>query len=133
MAKRMRRGLVALSGSAIAAVYLAGLVATRGAAAAEAGGSLTPATAVTSPAPTNANGVNVVVPSQMSTGAASVGAYTDGTYQRTGNSRFGSISVSVTIQGGRIANVAITNSTTSFPSRASPRCPARWWRSRAPR
>jgi uncharacterized protein with FMN-binding domain len=108
MAKQMRRGLVALSGSAIAAVYLAGLVATRGAAA-EAS-SLTPVAAASSPAPANTGGVSVSVPSQASTGA-----YTDGTYRGTGNSRFGSISVSVTVQGGRIANVAITDSTTSFP------------------
>jgi uncharacterized protein with FMN-binding domain len=113
MPKQMRRGLVALSGSTIAAVYLAGLVATRGATA-EAS-SLTPVAAATSPAPATTGGVSLTVPSQMSTAAATTGAYADGTYRGTGNSRFGSISVSVTIQGGRIANVAITNSTTSFP------------------
>src|SRR5438105_5026507 len=105
MAKKMSRGLVALGSSAIAAVYLAGLITTRGVAAGTTESAATTA-AVTSPSTTSANGVSVVLPTQFSTTASSTTTYADGTYQGTGTSRFGDISVAVTIQGGKIADVA---------------------------
>jgi uncharacterized protein with FMN-binding domain len=42
--------------------------------------------------------------------------YRDGTYQGRGTSRRGDVGVSVTIQGGRITNVAITQITTQYPA-----------------
>ena len=49
--------------------------------------------------------------------AASTSAttYADGTYSGTGTSRFGNVTVSVTVSGGKITNVQITKVTTSFP------------------
>src|SRR4051812_25053974 len=112
MARKMSRGLVALGSSAIAAVYLAGLVATRGVDTSTTGSAAT--TAATSPATTSTNGFSVGLPAQMSPVSAASG-YADGTYSGTGNSRFGSISVAVTVQGGKIAAVQISDSTTSYP------------------
>jgi len=42
-------------------------------------------------------------------------AYKDGTYSGTGTSRRGNVSVSVTVQSGRIATVTISNITTQYP------------------
>src|SRR5215469_2333127 len=99
MAKKLPRRLVAVSASAVAAVYMAGLLSTRAAADG--------ATAVS--APTSA-------PTAIATGTsvASLG-YADGTYSGTGSSRFGNVTVSVTTSGGRITNVQITRVTTSYP------------------
>ena len=116
MAKSMSRRLVGLSGSAITAIYLAGYLATRG-----ADTSLTAGTAVAqtvmnvSGAPSAAAPLVLSTQATSSTSAASSG-YTDGTYSGTGSSRFGNVYVSVTVQGGRIANVAITRVDTSFPA-----------------
>jgi uncharacterized protein with FMN-binding domain len=111
--------MVALSSAAIAAVYFAGLAATREAAAGLAGGAATSAP-LSRAAPQPSATPTVVPPIQASRTASSGAAtssssYADGTYSGTGTSRFGSISVSVTIQSGRITNVAITRATTSFP------------------
>ncbi len=131
MARTRSRRMVALSSAAIAAVYFAGLAATREAAAGLAGGAATSAP-LSRAAPQPSATPTVVPPIQASrtasSGAATPSAastssgaatssssYADGTYSGTGTSRFGSISVSVTIQSGRITNVAITRATTSFP------------------
>lgn len=47
--------------------------------------------------------------------AAAVTAYKDGTYGGSGSNRFGEISVDLSIQGGKIAAVQITHSTTYYP------------------
>jgi uncharacterized protein with FMN-binding domain len=106
MARKMPRGLVALSSSAIAAIYFAGFVATRSAdagmptqTAADSSGTsaqTTPTTTTTSTAP-------------------SVSPYRDGTYTATGTSRRGNVTVSLTISGGKISNVSITSLTTEYP------------------
>ncbi len=119
MARTRSRRMVALSSAAIAAVYFAGLAATREAAAGLAGGAATSAP-LSRAAPQPSATPTVVPPIQASRTASSGAAtsssrYADGTYSGTGTSRFGSISVSVTIQSGRITNVAITRATTSFP------------------
>jgi uncharacterized protein with FMN-binding domain len=49
------------------------------------------------------------------TSAATASAYRDGTFSGTGTSRRGNVSVAVTIQSGRIANVTIANITTQYP------------------
>ncbi len=107
MAKRMPRRLVALSGSAIAAIYFAGFAATRAADA----GMATPTSATTS-AP-----AQVASPAATSTPASapSVSPYKDGTFSGTGTSRRGSISVAVTVSGGRVSNVNITKVATEYP------------------
>jgi len=93
MSKKMPRRLVALSTSAIAAIYFAGLLSTR---------------SVSFAAPTT------VVPAVLAGAPVSTG-YRDGTYTGTGSGRFGSITVSLTTSAGKIANVAITHAATTFP------------------
>jgi uncharacterized protein with FMN-binding domain len=117
MAKRMSRRLVALSASAIAAVYLAGLTVTQaadaqlaGLASAEPTPVVATATIVAAPSATP----RVVAASPTSTPSTAT-AYRDGTYQGEGTSRFGNVAVAVTIQGGRITAVSFTRVTTSYP------------------
>jgi uncharacterized protein with FMN-binding domain len=148
MPKKMPGRLVALSASAVATIYLAGLLSTQTAAQNVAAASAGADTAVVAtPSSTlTANGVNpaslpsVVVGASASatsassasgtpvatstptgtapattSAAASTSTYANGTYAATGTSRFGNVSVSVTISGGKIANVQIAKTTTSFP------------------
>ncbi len=124
MAKKMPRGLVALSSSAIAAIYLAGFVYTRGADAGLASVATSVPTAVSaSPSATASNGQPSVVVSASapatstptSTSTTTTSAYRDGTYTGAGTSRRGNVDVSVTIQSGRIANVTISSVTTQYP------------------
>jgi uncharacterized protein with FMN-binding domain len=57
-----------------------------------------------------------VTPVPAPTGhSAPAGLYQDGTYTGSGTSRRGGVTVEVTIQGGRIANVAITRCSTEYP------------------
>src|SRR5258708_4174576 len=116
---RLRRGFVALSASAVAAVYLAGYLRTQsadaslGATADPAPTAESVAVAVTAAAPT------VVVRVQPTVGAAPAvqGTYKDGTYSGQGSSRRGGVVVSVIVQSGRIASVTITQSTLQYPLR----------------
>jgi uncharacterized protein with FMN-binding domain len=124
MPKKMPRRLVALSATAVASIYLAGLTATRGAAdsvaAAAADSTASPAVASTA-APTSAPGVVVgasatLTPTTAATSTpATTTGYATGTYSGTGTSRFGNVSVSVTTAGGSVTNVQIVKVTTSFP------------------
>jgi uncharacterized protein with FMN-binding domain len=115
MAKKLRGRLLALSASAVATIYLAGLVSTQPAAAAVAA-SASPAGNTSTNASTPVSTSPVVVGGSMtSTTGAPTATYADGTYSGTGTSRFGNVSVSVTVSGGRLTNVQITNVTTSFP------------------
>ncbi|WP_100488163.1 FMN-binding protein [Sporolactobacillus pectinivorans] len=52
---------------------------------------------------------------QNSTAPQSKSGYKDGTFSGQGMNRIGSVSVSVTIKQGKIANVQITDCTTSYP------------------
>jgi len=122
MAKKMPRRLVALSSSAVAAIYLAGFVYTRGADAGLASGATSVPTAVSaSPSATASSGQPSVVVSASapatptSTSTTTTSAYRDGTYTGAGTSRRGNVNVSVTIQSGRIANVTISSVTTQYP------------------
>ncbi len=124
MAKKMPRRLVALSSSAVAAIYLAGFVYTRGADAGLASVATSVPTAVSaSPSATASNGQPSVVVSASapatstptSTSTTTTSAYRDGTYTGAGTSRRGNVDVSVTIQSGRIANVTISSVTTQYP------------------
>jgi uncharacterized protein with FMN-binding domain len=121
MPHKLPRRLVALSSSAIAAVYFAGLVNTRGAAItlAEPVEDTTPtSTAASTLAPSSPTATAIVVgatAAPTSTAPASASAFRAGTYTGTGTSRFGNVSVSVAISNGQISNVSITKVTTSFP------------------
>lgn len=147
MAKHsMHRGLVALSASAIAAVYTVGLLHTQPASAALT--SLAPIQEVARVSPTGTptlvlptsttvpptatsispSGITSRSPSASitspatpstanpSSSASVAAAYKDGTYAGLGTSRFGNVEVAVTVQGGRIANVALTRVTTKYPA-----------------
>jgi len=109
-----------MSTSAIAAIYLAGYLATRGADAGLAGTEVAPATAIAAvpAAPSSAVPLTVQQPASVAqtTAPGTAVTYRDGTYQGQGSSRRGDVGVSVTIQGGRITNVAITQITTQYPA-----------------
>jgi uncharacterized protein with FMN-binding domain len=119
MAKKMNRRLVALSASAVATIYLTGFLATQPVAvtmAADEASSVlaattTPATATATPSVV----VGASATATPTTSATATGTYADGTYSATGTSRFGNVSVSVTIAAGTVSNVQITKVTTSFP------------------
>jgi uncharacterized protein with FMN-binding domain len=114
MTNRMPRRLVALSSSAIAAVYFAGFAATRGA---DAGISTAD---VMQPAAVNSS----AAASAAATSAPVVSPYKDGTYTGTGTSRRGDVTVSVTISGGRITAVNLTRVATEYPASAIASLPA---------
>jgi uncharacterized protein with FMN-binding domain len=143
----MHRGLVALSASAIAAVYTVALLHTQPAAASLTAQvppqevvsqvastsqiatllpTPTPSLQPASPAGSSAVGVQrprggsaapaAPTPATSALPAAATAAYQDGTYAGAGTSRFGNVEVAVTVQGGRIANVALTRVTTKYPA-----------------
>ncbi|HYW88209.1 MAG TPA: FMN-binding protein [Chloroflexota bacterium] len=136
---RMPRGLVALSASAVAAIYLAGYLRTQAADASIAAaavptlalGQSTPVVAVaptSTPAPpivrrqsqtsTRSPAAPAPAPTVSSgTTTQTAGGYKDGTYTGQGTSRRGDVWVSVQVQGGQIANVTITRSTLQYPLR----------------
>jgi uncharacterized protein with FMN-binding domain len=111
----MHRGLVALSASAVAAIYMAGYLRTQSADASIA--------AAASPTLSVARATPIVVAARTATPAPRVisqsaqAQYRDGTYTGQGTSRRGDVWVSVQIQSGRIANVSITRSTLQYPLR----------------
>jgi uncharacterized protein with FMN-binding domain len=135
----MHRGLVTLSASAVAAIYMAGYLRTRAADAsigAAAVPTLTRANtapiAAAAPAETASPTLVVVAqrspqtptppqptatPHAVATPQTVAAAYRDGTYSGQGTSRRGDVWVSVQIQGGQIANVTITRSTLQYPLR----------------
>lgn len=135
---RLHRGFVALSASAVAAVYLAGYLRTQSAdASIGAAAELAPTTQSVAPAtalppavvrvqPTAGNAAAppaILAPARTAPtattapAAATQGAYRDGTYTGQGSSRRGGVVVSVVVQGGRIASVTITQSTLQYPLR----------------
>jgi uncharacterized protein with FMN-binding domain len=122
--QKTSRGMVALSASAIATIYAAGLVLTR---SADAGlvAAPTPSTAPATPAgssptaqPASSTPTAVVgasAPASAVATASSASAYKDGTYAGQGTSRRGGVSVSVNVQGGVITNVQISSANTEYP------------------
>lgn len=92
MARNMKPELIALSAGLIACVYGAGYQITR------------PATVL-----------GHVVASAPPAQHALVARYRDGTYNATGTSDLGTVSVAVTIGGGRIARVEITDCSMHYP------------------
>ena len=122
----MPRKLVVLSTAAIAAVYAAGYGLTHDAAAQlEAGDVPVAITAAAAPssaaagaaapfaiAPTAAP----TAPSASTLASTAASQYRDGTYQGTGGGRFGTVTVSVTVAGGRITDVELTKVATTYPA-----------------
>jgi uncharacterized protein with FMN-binding domain len=138
----MPRGLVALSASAVAAIYMAGYLRTQSADAsigAAAVPTLSPspqAVAAAVPPAAPAGSTATVIPAQRplvqrppaapaSTTAPTPAAaaapaqveYKDGTYTGQGTSRRGDVWVQIEVSGGRISNVTITRSTLQYPLR----------------
>jgi uncharacterized protein with FMN-binding domain len=123
MAKKMSKGLVALSSAAIVAVYGAGYALTQPAAvsmAAGQAGSTAPAAAPVSDS-TSANLAASPAASSNSAPAATAtftsgqsAGLKDGAYTGTGMSRHGSVSVKVTVQNGKIISAPITGVTTRY-------------------
>lgn len=122
MAKKMSKRLVALSSTAIVAVYGIGYALTEPAAASMATGQATPSASTSSSAASNDALPISAAPSTQSAQAAnpqskpafSASILKDGSYSGTGWSRHGSVSVEVTIQNGRIASAPITGVTTRY-------------------
>jgi uncharacterized protein with FMN-binding domain len=115
MPQKMPRRLVALSASAVATIYAAGVLSTRAAADAEAAVVPTPGPSPTGTATNPTSTPAVVVGASAPATPTTSTRYADGTYSGTGTSRFGNVSVSVTTSGGKITNVQITRVTTSYP------------------
>src|SRR5438477_8817719 len=106
MARKMPRRLVALSSSAIAAIYFAGFVATR---SADAGIPVGSADGSTSTPQSTATTTTITTTTTAQ--VPNVSPYRDGTYSGTGTSRRGSVTVAVTVASGKISNVNITSVT----------------------
>jgi uncharacterized protein with FMN-binding domain len=115
MATKLPRRLVALGASAVASIYLAGLVSTQPAAATVAAAAATPVAAASSSGAAPTSTPSVVVGASASATSTAATTYAAGTYSGTGTSRFGNVTVSVTVSGSNITNVQITKVTTSFP------------------
>jgi uncharacterized protein with FMN-binding domain len=138
----MTRGMAAMSASAITAIYLAGYLRTQAADASLGAASAASASPTATSAPAAAVSPSRVAPPALQPfvnrrgsrpGAAGTGSlvpaptpqpsasgpvsYKDGTYTGQGSSRRGDVQVAVTVQGGRIASVDITRSTTQYPIR----------------
>jgi uncharacterized protein with FMN-binding domain len=105
----MHRGLVALSASAVAAMYMAGYLRTQSADASI--GAAAPPTQSLSAVPPTPNPTRTPAPIPQSA------ALKDGTYTGQGSSRRGDVWVSVDVTSGRIASVTITRSTLQYPLR----------------
>jgi uncharacterized protein with FMN-binding domain len=120
MARKMPCRLVALSASAVATIYVAGLLSTQSAAQSVADAAA-PVTVTTpgSTLATDSSAPAVVVgassTSTTSTSATASSGYTNGTYSATGTSALGNVTVSLSVAGGKISNVQITRVTTKFP------------------
>lgn len=145
MARRMGKGLVAVSSAAIMAVYAAGYVHTEPAAAqiaaaqdaatptaarqADGQGGRADAPAYVAPTPTAvAQDGGFAAPPALAPAlpaptatvapaapAAAQGQYRDGTYTGSGENRHGYLEVTVVVKGGRIASAAISDCEMQYP------------------
>jgi uncharacterized protein with FMN-binding domain len=110
----------ALSSAAILAIYAAGYTATEHAAQGAPSNASADVVAGSSTA-TSAAAVTPTAPAQVSAqkpnatpAPGTSGAYRDGTYLGTGTSRHGSIEATVTVSGGKIAAVEISQCLTRY-------------------
>jgi uncharacterized protein with FMN-binding domain len=141
MARKLNKNLLAIGSAAIVSIYAVGFARTATTPPASAGNdpiaaspalaasatqappadaatAIAQAIAAASATPSAATPTAAPVATTVATAAsaASTGAYKDGTYSGTGSSRLGDITVAVTVQGGQIAAVRITGSTTHYPT-----------------
>jgi uncharacterized protein with FMN-binding domain len=139
---RMDRRLATLSAAVIGAIYAVGYVRTEHADATLGVADVpAPAPASVGAAPVNtappvvaqpprptATSVPTVraagAPASPTAASSSTATYKDGTYTGTGNSRRGSVQVSVTIQSGKIATVTIGRVSTEYPASDIARLPS---------
>lgn len=134
MAKKMGKRLMGICGVAVTAVYAAGYIYTMPSAQATASSTLLPTASASAPASSSASTTDTAKhtakqhptssqnskPSQSSTSskknqAASTAKYKDGTYTGTGTNAYGTCSVAVTVQHGKITSVKITNYMMHYP------------------
>jgi len=113
MAKKMGKGLVALSSAAILSVYGVGYAMTQPAAATMAAGLASSPDTSTSAGSSSGTSAATSAPSQAAA-PASTNTLKDGTYSGSGMSRHGGVSVSVTVQNGRVVSAPITGVTTRY-------------------
>lgn len=113
MASGPNARLLALCTLAVGAIYAAGYVYTEPSAhAVAAASSVTGAGAAGTPA----SSVGSSSPQSSSAGASSSATqYKDGTYNGSAANAYGTLSVSVTVSGGRIQSVQITSYSMHYP------------------
>jgi len=130
----MGNKFVALASVAVGVLYVAGYVVTDSSSTAMASspnstsahGQATSQNAVAATAPATSGGAgnsassgnensNSTKTSKPSTPPAPPKKWLDGTYQGSGSNRIGSVAVAVTIKGGKITNVQITQCDTHYP------------------
>jgi uncharacterized protein with FMN-binding domain len=111
---RLSRGVVSLATSAITAVYAAGYIHTQAADASLGTADPPVASAVTALATSPSPAVTTSAAAASSQPTATL---KDGSYTGVGTSRRGDVQVSLSIQGGSIANVNITGASTQYPTR----------------
>ena len=134
MAKKMGKRLLGICGVAVTAVYAAGYIYTMPSAQASATSASLPATSASAPASTGAS-ANATATSSASasnhskhtskqqssssptrkSSQSSAAKYKDGTYTGTGTNAYGTCSVAVTIQHGKITSAKITNYVMHYP------------------
>lgn len=122
--RRFSGRLAAISSAAILSVYAAGYVVTQGATdfvaasdsdnrnaapAAPSGGIV-----AAQPSPSTTTAASSPVLPSVTTTASDAGAYRDGTYVGTGTSRHGSIEATVTVSGGKVTAVQISQCLTRY-------------------
>ncbi len=134
MAKKMGKRLMGICGVAVTAVYAAGYIYTMPSAQAAATSTSLPAASASAPSTPSTSTSNHAkhTAKQQSTSsstrkssqstststknqATSTAKYKDGTYTGTGTNAYGTCSVAVTIQHGKIASVKITNYMMHYP------------------
>ena len=134
MAKKMGKRLMGICGVAVTAVYAAGYIYTMPSAQATTTGTSLPAasTSASSTPPASTSNHTKHTSKQQSSSSAtrksshssatskknqasSTAKYKDGTYTGTGNNSYGTCSVAVTIQHGKITSAKITNYMMHYP------------------
>ena len=135
VARQLSVNLVALGSAAIVTIYGLGYALTQsvgghpaGTAAASAGSPPAAAAATQAPGPgaptAIARAIAAATQSPTATPGASTSALQDGTFNGTGTSRRGDISVALTIQNGQVSAVRITRATTYYSVSDIARLPA---------
>jgi uncharacterized protein with FMN-binding domain len=128
--RKLRGSLLAISAAAVVSVYTVGYVSTQSSidqltAGSAAAASVAPATSGSSaPATTGSSSSSRSATTGSSSSAAATATpstasvdspYKDGTYKASGNSRHGSIEVTLVVQGGKITSASVSDCRTRYP------------------